>query len=77
MPQIKVSLDREILKFVSSYHSYGYNSKSEIVSDALVALKKQLDKQALIDSAQLYQEIYDNDIELQELTEDAASSCLE
>ena len=77
MPQIKISLNQEILKFVSNYENYGYSSKSAIISDALIALKKQIDKQALVNSAQLYQEIYDNDTELQELTEDAASSCLE
>jgi metal-responsive CopG/Arc/MetJ family transcriptional regulator len=77
MPQIKISLDREILDFVSSYQDYGYSSKSEIVATALADFKKRLDTQAIIDSAELYQEVYDRDLDLQELTDDAASLCLD
>ncbi len=77
MPQIKISLNEEILDFVCNHKNYGYSSKSEIVANALTSLKERLETQALIDSAALYQEIYDSDSDLQELTDSAASSCLE
>jgi len=40
-------------------------------------LNKILKAEALIKSAELYQEVYNDDVDLQELTDDAASSCLE
>jgi Arc/MetJ-type ribon-helix-helix transcriptional regulator len=77
MAQIKVSLNEEIVEFVFNHQKYGYSSKSEIVKDALTNLKKNLETNALIESAEIYQELYDNDLDLQELTDSAASSCLE
>ena len=77
MPQIKVSLNEEILDFVCHHQNYGYSSKSEIIANALVNLKNHLETQALIDSAELYQEIYHSDPDLQELTDSAASLCLD
>ena len=77
MPQIKISLDETILDFVRSHEKYGFASKSEIVANALMSLKNNLETQTLIESAKLYREIYDSDPDLQELTDSAASSCLE
>ncbi|MEM8831635.1 MAG: hypothetical protein AAGE96_20090 [Cyanobacteria bacterium P01_G01_bin.19] len=77
MPQIKVSLNEDTLEFVLDYQKYGYSSKSEIVANALMELKKNLKTRALIDSADLYQEIYESDRDLQELTDSAASLCLD
>lgn len=77
MPQIKVSLDEANLDFVSNYQAYGFASKSAIVDAAISNLKQTLEQQQLIESAELYQEVYDNDLDLQELTDDAASLCLE
>jgi hypothetical protein len=77
MPQIKVSIDEDDNDFLAQYQKYGYKSKSAVVVDAIALLRETLNQKALADSAALYQEIYETDVELQELTEDAASLCLE
>ena len=77
MPQIKVSLDDENADFVSNFRRYGYTSKSAIVDDAVRRLHRELMNQALLESAELYQQVYQEDSELQELTDSADSSCQE
>ena len=77
MTQIKVSLDDENADFVSNFRDYGYSSKSAIVDDAVRRLHRELMNQALLESAELYQQVYQEDLELQELTDSAASSCQE
>ena len=77
MPQIKISLDNKNADFVSNFCRYGYTSKSAIVDDAVGRLHRELMNQALLESAELYQQVYESDSELQELTDSAASSCLE
>lgn len=77
MPQIKISLDKTNAEFVTNYQAFGYSSKSAIVADAVSRLNKILKAEALIKSAELYQEVYNDDVDLQELTDNAASSCLE
>ena len=77
MPQIKISLDKSNLDFVGQYQEYGYTSKSAIVEAAIAQFKQTLSEQRLLESAELYQEIYDEDLALQQLTDDAASVCLD
>ncbi|WP_036479252.1 hypothetical protein [Myxosarcina sp. GI1] len=77
MPQIKVSLNDNNLDFVNKFRDYGYSSKSAIVDDAVRKLHEKLRKEILLESTELYQEIYQSNLELQELTDDAASLCLE
>jgi Arc/MetJ-type ribon-helix-helix transcriptional regulator len=77
MPQIKFSLDEDSDRFVNQYRKYGYKSKSAVVVDAITRLRESLNQKALADSAALYQEIYESDVDLQDLTDDAASLCLE
>ena len=77
MTQIKVSLNDSNADFVSRYRDYGYSSKSAIVADAVSRLREELNRKALLESAELYQEVYQNDIELQKLTDVAAGLCLE
>ena len=77
MPQIKISLDPENIDFISQHSNYGYSSKSALIEDAVANLKRNLETQKLIESAELYQDIYNNDPDLQELTDDAASLCQE
>lgn len=77
MPQIKISLDDANANFVSNFRDYGYTSKSAIVDDAVQKLSQELRNKALLESAELYQQVYQNDLELQELTDSAASPCLE
>ena len=77
MPQVKISLDDASIDFVNNFSDYGYASKSAIVADAVKRLNQELNNKALLESAELYQQIYQSDLELQELTDSAASSCLE
>jgi translation initiation factor 2B subunit (eIF-2B alpha/beta/delta family) len=77
MPQIKVVLKDAEFDFVENHLSYGFKSKTELVNKAISAFRKQLREKAIAESAELYQEIYEQDEELRELTNDAASLCLE
>ncbi len=77
MPQIKISLSETNAEFITNYQAFGYPSKSAIVADAVSRLNKILKEEALINSAELYQEVYNHDADLQELTDDAANSCLD
>ena len=77
MPQIKISLDDASIDFVSNFQDYGYGSKSAMVDDAVRRLRQELSEKALLESAELYQQVYQSDLDLQELTDSAASSCLE
>ena len=77
MPQIKISLDDSNIDFVDNFRDYGYSSKSAIVDDAVKRLHRELTNKALLESAELYQQVYEEDLELQELTDSAAGSCLE
>jgi hypothetical protein len=77
MPQIKIVLKDAEFNFVENYLNYGFKSKTELVNEAVSAFKKQLRSQAIAQSAELYQEVYEQDEELRELTNDAAFLCLE
>jgi hypothetical protein len=43
------------------------------VVDAIARLREALNQEALANSAALYQEIYESDVDLPELTDDTAS----
>ena len=73
-PQIKISLDDVNLDFVSNLRQYGYSIKSAIVDDAVRRLHRELNNKALLESAELYQQIYQSDSDLQKLIDSAASS---
>ncbi len=77
MPQIKISLDKEYIDFVSQHQKHGFKSKSAIVEAAIAKYKQTLEEQKLLESAELYQEVYDRDSDLQALTNDAANLCLD
>ena len=67
MPQIKISLDEEIITFLLDHSKLGHSSKSELVQAAVLEFKKSLEAKQLMESAEIYQEIYDIDSELQEI----------
>lgn len=77
MPQVKVTLEEEAIKFIDDHKKYGYSSRTELVKDAIAILKQQLEQKELEESARTYQEIYETDRELQELTDGAAIEWLE
>lgn len=77
MPQIKIVLKDAEFDFVENYLNYGFKSKTELVSKAVETFRKQLQEQAIAESAELYQQIYEEDSELRQLTDDAAGLCLD
>jgi Arc/MetJ-type ribon-helix-helix transcriptional regulator len=71
MQQAKFSLTPPLIEFLSQYETYGFRDKSEMVRNALQRLREEMELKSLRDSADLYEEIYQHDAELQELTEAA------
>lgn len=71
MYQTKVSLNEPLAEFVGKYKSYGFKDKSDMMRTALQYLHRELESQRLKESAALYAELYEEDSELQELTEAA------
>ncbi len=77
MPQVKVTLEGKAISFIDNHQKYGYSSRTELVRDAITRLQQELEQKELEESARIYQEIYEEDIELQELTDGAATEWLE
>lgn len=71
MQQIKVSLEAQQVEFVNRFHDFGYKDKSALVRAAIQFLAKEFKHAQLVESADLYAELYDVDDELSELTETA------
>lgn len=71
MQQAKFSLTPPLVEFLSDYHLYGFKDKSSMVRIALQRFREELELQNLKQSANLYAEIYEQDKELQGLTETA------
>lgn len=71
MQQAKFSLTFTLVEFLNNYKFYGFKDKSSMVRAALLRLKEELEMQSLRQSANLYAEVYEEDSELQELTETA------
>lgn len=71
MHQAKFSLTPSLIEFLNHYRQYGFKDKSSMVQTALLELKKEFEQQHLKQSANLYAELYEEDTELQELTQTA------
>ncbi len=71
MRQIKVSLADSQNQFVNQHQLWGFPDKSSLVREALEQLQSCLKKERLRQSADLYAQIYEEDRELQALTEQA------
>ncbi len=71
MQQAKFSLTQSLVEFLGNYKQYGFKDKSTMVRAALLQLQKEVERRSLEQSAELYAEIYDEELELQELTESA------
>lgn len=68
MIQAKFSLESTQIEFLNEFKNYGFKDKSEMVRAAILKLKQELELKTLIDSAEIYTELYSEDEELQELT---------
>ena len=73
MQQINFTIYEPQVNFLKNYQVYGFQNQSSMVRAALNRLQEELELQNLRESADLYAEIYDDDAELQELTETAIS----
>lgn len=71
MIQTKVSLSEEHADFLKKHKKFGYRNRSDLVREALSRLQKELEQQKLAASADLYAELYEEDEELEALTEAA------
>ena len=60
-----------LIGFLSNYKFYGFKDKSSMVRAALLRLKEEFELKTLRQSANLYAEIYEEESDLQELTEAA------
>ena len=74
MVQVKVTVDESQVEFLKKYREYGFRNKSSMVRSALNRLKEEYENRALEESAELYAEIYEQDDELEELTESASTT---
>ncbi len=73
MRQLKFSLNKDHVEFLQNYSLFGFKDKSSMVRAGINLLKKEINKNELKKSAELYAEVYEEDKELQMLTETAIS----
>jgi Arc/MetJ-type ribon-helix-helix transcriptional regulator len=66
-----VSLEEGQLDFVNQYQRYGFKDQNELIQAALRRLQGELELRHLQESADLYAELYEDDRELQDLTNSA------
>ena len=71
MTQAQFNLEESEIQFLNCFEKYGFRDRDELISAALKNLRQELETQNLEESANLYAEIYEQDLELQELTESA------
>ncbi len=71
MLQAKFSIEEMQIDFLSKYKSFGFKDKSSMLRTALDLLKKEIEREDLKRSADLYSELYSSDDEIKELTESA------
>jgi Arc/MetJ-type ribon-helix-helix transcriptional regulator len=68
MVPTKVILEQSQLDFLSQFKDFGFKDRSSLVRSALNQLQQQMEMQELERSADLYTEVYEEDLQLQELT---------
>ena len=73
MLQAKFSVEEAQARFLSNYRDYGFKDKSSMLRAAISRLKKEFELKRLIESADLYSEIYSDDKDLKGLTDTAAT----
>lgn len=71
MIQAKFTLEQSHIDFLERFKDRGFKDKSSIVRLALDRLDRELERQELAESAELYAELYLEDEELQQLTDTA------
>jgi Arc/MetJ-type ribon-helix-helix transcriptional regulator len=74
MIQAKFSISESHLLVLEECRKYGYKDRSALVRAAIDLLSAQIEQQRLQESAALYAEIYEQDEEASEWTNDAAAA---
>ena len=69
--QAKFSVKESQAQFLSRYKEFGFKDKSTMLRVAIDQFKKNLELEQLKQSADLYAEVYSEDNDLKELTENA------
>jgi len=71
MLQAKFSIEETQGQFLNNYKKYGFKDKSSMLRTAITHFKKEIEQEKLRQSAELYSELYAQDNELKELTDNA------
>jgi Arc/MetJ-type ribon-helix-helix transcriptional regulator len=71
MVQTKVSLSEPDAAFLRRHAALGFPDRSSMVRAGLEMLRQQRQEERLRQSAELYAEVYEQDADLQRLTESA------
>lgn len=71
--KLTLNIEAAQLHFLLHHKNYGFKDEAEMIKVALQKLQSELEAQDLEESAKLYAEIYEEDAELQELTETASA----
>jgi len=74
MIQAKFSINESHLLVLEECKKYGFKDKSALVRAAIDLLSAQLEQRRLQESAALYAEIYEQDEETREWTENAVTA---
>ncbi|MBE0645435.1 MAG: hypothetical protein IH600_15230 [Bacteroidetes bacterium] len=74
MIQAKFSINEAHLLVLEECKKYGFKDKSALVRAAIDLLSTQFEQQRLQESAALYAEIYEQDEETREWTDDALTA---
>ena len=73
MLQTKFEVQESQSRFLDDYEHYGFKDRSSMLRAAIDLFKKELSRESLEASADLYAEVYSEDDDLKELTESALS----
>jgi hypothetical protein len=73
MLQAKFSVEKKHAEFLNTYKAFGFNDKSAMLRAAIERFQKELERERLKKSADLYSEIYSEDDDLKELTDTAVT----
>ncbi len=71
MLQAKFSIEETQARFLNNFKGYGFKDKSAMLREAIEHFKKELERESLRKSAELYSEIYSEDDDVKDLTETA------
>ena len=72
MFKAKINLREDEAAFLERYRAFGYKDKSSMIREALRMFREHKEREALEESARLYEDAYERDSELQALTDSAA-----